>query len=80
MSLTQALTTALSGLTATQSGLALVAGNVANAQTPGYIRETAQLVATGTGTTGSSVRVAEINRVLDQFVQTQLRTESAGGG
>jgi flagellar hook-associated protein 1 len=80
MSLTQALTTALSGLTATQSSLALVAGNVANAQTPGYVRETAQLVATGTGIVGSSVRVTEVNRVLDQFVQTQLRTEAAGGG
>jgi flagellar hook-associated protein 1 FlgK len=80
MSLTQALTTALAGLNATQAGLALVAGNVANAQTPGYVRETVQLVSTGTGTTGSSVRVAEIGRVLDAFVQSQLRTESAGGG
>jgi flagellar hook-associated protein 1 FlgK len=26
------------------------------------------------------VRVAQINRVLDQFVQSQLRSESAGGG
>ena len=80
MSLTQALSTALSGLTATQTGLALVAGNVANAQTPGYIRETPLLVTTGSGTAGSAVRVAQINRVLDQFVQTQLRAESAGGG
>src|SRR3954452_22128864 len=80
MSLTQALSTALSGLTATQTGLALVAGNVANAQTPGYIRETPELVTTGAGDTGSAVRVAQINRVLDQFVQTQLRSESAGGG
>jgi flagellar hook-associated protein 1 FlgK len=80
MSLTQALSTALSGLTATQTGLALVAGNVANAQTPGYVRETPELVTTGTGIAGSSVRVAQINRVLDQFVQTQLRSETAGGG
>ena len=80
MSLTQALSTALSGLTATQTGLALVAGNVANAQTPGYVRETPELVTTGTGIAGSGVRVAQINRVLDEFVQTQLRSESAGGG
>ena len=33
MSITQALSTALSGLNAAQTGLALVAGNVANAQT-----------------------------------------------
>jgi flagellar hook-associated protein 1 FlgK len=80
MSLTQALTTSLAGLNATQAGLSLVAGNVANAQTPGYVRETAQLVASGTGTAGSSVRVAAVNRVLDEFVQSQLRTEQAGGG
>src|SRR3569832_779999 len=80
MSLTQALSTALSGLTATQTGLALVAGNVANAQTPGYIRETPELVTAGSGTAGTAVRVAQINRVLDQFVQTQLRSEAAGGG
>ncbi len=78
MSLTQALSTALSGLNAAQTGLSLVAGNVANAQTPGYVRKTATLVANTTGTVGASVQVASINRVLDQFVQAQLRTESAG--
>lgn len=78
MGLTQALGTALSGLTATQTSLSLVAGNVANAQTPGYVRKTATLVESAAGTTASSVQVAAINRALDQFVQSQLRTESAG--
>jgi flagellar hook-associated protein 1 len=78
MGLTQALGTALSGLTATQTSLSLVAGNVANAQTPGYVRRTATLVDNSSGGVGSSVQVASINRTLDQFVQTQLRTESAG--
>jgi flagellar hook-associated protein 1 FlgK len=78
MSLTQALSTALSGLNAAQTGLSLVAGNVANAQTPGYVRKSAVLVESGAGSAGASVRVAEIQRVLDQFVQGQLRTESAG--
>ena len=40
MGLTQALATSLSGLTATQTGLSIVAGNVANADTPGYVRKT----------------------------------------
>ena len=46
MSLTQALATSLSGLTATQTSLSVVAGNVANAQTPGYIAQSAVQVAT----------------------------------
>ena len=37
MGLTQALATSLSGLQATQAGLSVVAGNVANAQTAGYV-------------------------------------------
>ncbi len=78
MSLTQALSTALSGLNATQTSLSLVAGNVANSQTPGYVRKTATLVTTTAGATGNSVQVASINRMLDQFVQSQLRTESSG--
>jgi flagellar hook-associated protein 1 FlgK len=79
MSLTEALNTSLTGLNAAQTGLSLVASNVANAQTPGYVRKTVSLVNSSVGTTGGGVRVASINRVLDQFVQTQLRTESAGG-
>jgi len=78
MSLTQALTTSLSGLNAAQTSLALVAGNVANAQTPGYVRKVAVLTQNAVGTAGTSVQVSAINRVLDQFVQAQLRTESAG--
>jgi flagellar hook-associated protein 1 FlgK len=80
MGLTQALATSLSGLTATQTGLSLVAGNVANAQTPGYVRKTATLVDNASGGGASFVQVAAINRMLDQFVQSQLRTESAGAG
>jgi flagellar hook-associated protein 1 FlgK len=79
MSLTQALATSLSGLTATQTNLSIVAGNVANAQTPGYIAQSAVQVATGSGDGGAGVSIASINRLLDQFVQQQLRSESSGG-
>ena len=79
MNLTQALATSLSGLTATQTNLSIVAGNVANAQTPGYIAQSAVQVATASGDSGDSVRIASINRILDQFVQQQLRSESSGG-
>ncbi len=79
MSLTQALAASLSGLNVTQANLAIVAGNVANAQTPGYIAQSAVQITTTTGDTGDSVRIASITRLLNQFVQQQLRTETSGG-
>jgi flagellar hook-associated protein 1 len=79
MSLAQALATAVTGIRTTQSGLALVAGNVANAETPGYIRKTVLQVETGAGDYGVGVRTTGINRVLDKYLQSQFRTESGGG-
>ena len=61
MSLTQALNSAVSGLRVTQSGLALVAANVANAETPGYVRKTQTQVAT------SAIRVES---AADQAIGT----------
>jgi flagellar hook-associated protein 1 len=79
MSLIQALSTAMSGLKAAQAGLAVTAGNVANANTPGYVRESADLVATSAGGAGTGIDVAGVNRTLDQLVQNQLWTETSGG-
>src|SRR5947208_16804477 len=79
MSLTQALATALTRLNVAQKGLSVVAGNVANAQTPGYVAKSANQVSVTAGDAGDSVRIAAINRELDQFVQAQLRTETSGG-
>ncbi len=76
MSLSQAISAAVSGLNATQSNLSLVAANVANADTPGYIRKTAGQVTISSD--GISVRVASINRELDTYVQRQLQTETSG--
>ena len=80
MGLTQALATATSGLQATQTGLSIVAGNVANAQTAGYIAKSVSLNETVSGDGGNGVSVGSINRLLNTFVQQQLWTESAGGG
>lgn len=79
MSLAQALATAVSGLRVSQAGLAIVAANVANAQTSGYVRKTMDQVATAAGNLGVGVRVTAINRELDQYIQRQLRTETSGG-
>jgi len=78
MSLTQALSVAISGLKVTQSSLALVASNVANAGTPGYVRKTINQVALAGNGTGTSVRVSAIQRELDTYVQRQLRVENSG--
>jgi flagellar hook-associated protein 1 FlgK len=79
MSISQALNASLSGLRATQAGLSLVASNIANAQTEGYVRKTLQLGVSTAGDTGSSVRVLAINREIDLYIQRQLRVESSGG-
>ncbi|MGH6767577.1 MAG: flagellar hook-associated protein FlgK [Xanthobacteraceae bacterium] len=78
MSLTQALATAVTGLRAAQTGLSIVASNVANAETPGYVRKTPVQAAIGAGSVGVGVRVAAISRELDQYIQRQMRIESSG--
>lgn len=78
MGLSQALSTAMSGLRATQASLALVSSNVANAESPGYVRKTLNQITGTTGDFGSSVRINGVNRELDTYLQTQIRTEKSG--
>ena len=78
MSLTQALTTAVTGMRVNQAGLSIVAGNVANAETPGWVRKAGVQVPIAAGGVGVGVRIASINRELDQYVQRQMRVESSG--
>jgi flagellar hook-associated protein 1 FlgK len=77
MSLTQALSTALSGLQVNQASISIVAGNVANADTPGYTRKVVNQVAIGGGAS-IGVRVSDIQREIDLYIQRQLRVENAG--
>jgi len=79
MSLGSALATAMSGLRANQAALSIVSSNIANAQTPGYVTQSSIQVETTTGDTGASVNVTGVNRELNQFIQTQLRSETSGG-
>ena len=80
MSLSSALSIAMSGLSANQAGLSIVSSNVANASTPGFVSQSLNLVEQGAGGVGTGVQVAGINRALDTFVQGQLRTETSGDG
>ena len=68
----------MSGLRATQNSLALVSSNVANAETPGYVKKTVNQVTGSTGDYGSSVLINGVNRQLDQYLQSQVRTEASG--
>jgi flagellar hook-associated protein 1 FlgK len=79
MGLGQALGAAVSGLRVTQAGLSLVAGNIANSSTPGYVRKTATQLTTVAGDFGVGVRANAVNRELDLYTQRQLRVESSGG-
>lgn len=79
MGLGQALTSAVSGLRVTQAGLSLIASNIANAETPGYVKKTATQVATASGNLTIGVRLSSITRELDQYLQRQLRMETSGG-
>src|SRR3954463_15703691 len=78
MGLTQSLSTALSGLQVNQASISLVASNVANADTPGYVRKTLQQVAAVANGTSVGVRIGDIQRTLDAYIQRQLRIENAG--
>jgi flagellar hook-associated protein 1 len=79
MSLGSSLATAMSGLRANQAALSIVSSNIANAQTPGYIAQNVNQVELSSGGIGDGVQVTGVNRQLDLFVQSQLRTETSGG-
>ena len=79
MSLDQARSAALDGLNVTQSGMALIAANVANSGTPGYIAKSQTVETVSVGGVNVGVDVVGVNRQLNAFLQTQLRTETSGG-
>ncbi|SNZ08868.1 flagellar hook-associated protein FlgK [Cohaesibacter gelatinilyticus] len=77
MSLSNAINLATSGLTVTRQELDVVAGNIANAQTPGYTsKTTARKTAIGDGRT-IGVLSNGTKRSLDMHVQKQYWRESA---
>ena len=79
MGLSQALSAALAGVNTTQKSLSVIAGNVANANTPGYVEERVNQVEVASGElAGTSVDFAGINRNLNTLLQSQLWTETSG--
>ena len=87
------LQTSLRGLIAQQQAIDVTGHNIANANTPGYSRQEAQLQPaapfvvpansslTGAGAQlGSGVDVASIRRIRDQFLDIQYRAQSSSLG
>ncbi len=78
MGLSYALSSALSGLRTTQTGLELVSTNIANVGTPAYTKKTAVLDSQVIADRSAGVRITAIQREIDTYVQRQLRTETSG--
>lgn len=82
------LNTALSALIAHRRAIEVISHDVANANTAGYTRRTAQLQATGgavpamfsqTNRIGDGVDVAGVVRVRDAFLDMRVRSETSTG-
>lgn len=77
------LSTGVSGLLAFQRALATTSHNISNVNTEGYSRQRTNLSTripepTGAGFIGSGVRVSSVERLYDQFLSEQLRTQTSG--
>ncbi len=76
------MSNAVSGLLAMQQALATTGHNIANANTPGYSRQSVNLASMQAqfqngSYIGSGVQVASVTRSYDQFIQTQLNSATA---
>lgn len=78
MSISGALSTALSGLTAASRAAEVVASNVANARTEGYARRELQLSARSVGGTGQGVTVDGVRRMVDLVLINDRRLAQSG--
>lgn len=80
MGLSNILNIATSGLSLTQSNLSVVARNVANVDTPGYSAKRLTQQNNLSGGEGIGVRELDLRRTVNEFLQAQLRVETAAFG
>ena len=78
MAISAALQSALQGLIVQQNGLNVTGHNIANANTPGFSRQRAELVPARPdyypfGAVGRGVEIQNIVRIVDNFLLTQMR-------
>ena len=67
----------VSGLKSQQAALNIIGQNITNASTPGYTRQRADLATevSSTALGGSGVKVADVTRIADAFVDEQVRVD-----
>jgi flagellar hook-associated protein 1 len=80
MSITSALGSALSGLSATSRQAEIIASNLANATTPGYARREVSLRAAVLDGTGQGVAIGEVTRDVDRQLLAERRLAQAADG
>lgn len=76
------LDTAVTGLRISQTALRTTGHNIANANTPGYSRQQVEIAtnpaqSNGAGFIGNGARITAIERVVDEFMVAQLRTDTS---
>lgn len=78
--LTSVLLAGLSGLRAAQTGVATVSQNIANANTPGYVRTEMTLAPRTNIGAGAGVEITGVKRAADRFLATAsyIATSAAG--
>ncbi|MFV0292828.1 MAG: flagellar hook-associated protein FlgK [Paracoccus sp. (in: a-proteobacteria)] len=77
MSITKALSNAVSGLSATARGTETVAANLANVMTPGYARRELNVSAQTFGGAGGGVRIDGVARVINAGLLAEMRLANA---
>jgi flagellar hook-associated protein 1 FlgK len=80
MSISTIMSTANTGLVAAQAGLRTVSDNIANANTPGYVRkiiDQSSLVSEGAG---AGVSIDGVRRVVDRYLGSASMTAASSAG
>ncbi|RME66271.1 MAG: flagellar hook-associated protein FlgK, partial [Alphaproteobacteria bacterium] len=72
MSINGIIATSFTGLTAAQAALRTTSNNVANVNVAGYARQTVVLESIVAGSQAAGVRVGEIQRVADRFLELSV--------
>lgn len=80
MSLNSILSSAMSGLSASQAGMQTVSTNIANVNTPGYARQKLAQSASVAGGNVNGVIVGEPSRVADKFLENSVYGRAGTAG